>query len=79
MATAQHQKFVAIVRRDDESGKFVAEIPALPGALTEARTLEELRENLREVVALYLDDLDKFENEVTSKFVGFEEIEIVRG
>jgi predicted RNase H-like HicB family nuclease len=35
----------------EESGGFSAEVPALPGCITEGETLEELRANLREAVA----------------------------
>ena len=35
-----------------------AEVPELPGCLTEADTLDELRDNLREAISLYLEDED---------------------
>ncbi|HET8629929.1 MAG TPA: type II toxin-antitoxin system HicB family antitoxin [Thermomicrobiales bacterium] len=50
-------KIVAIVHEAKEGG-YWAEIPALPGAVTEADTLEELECNIREVAALYLEDDD---------------------
>ncbi len=50
------------------SADIVAYIPDLPGAHTQAETLEELRLNLKEVVALVLEDGEALEPE--SYFVG---------
>ena len=43
-----------IVRK--ESGRYCAEVPDLPGCLTEADTLDELEANVREAITLYLED-----------------------
>jgi len=43
-----------IVRK--EEGRFCAEVPDLPGCFTEADTLDELNDNLREAISLYLED-----------------------
>lgn len=43
----------AIVR-PEEGGGYSAEIPGLPGCFTEADTLEELRDNLRDAVEGWL-------------------------
>ncbi len=37
-----------------EEGGFWAEVPALPGCLTQAETLDELEINLREAIELWL-------------------------
>ena len=37
-----------------EEGGFWAEVPALPGCLTQAETLDELKANLREAIELWL-------------------------
>ena len=37
-----------------EDGGFWAEVPALPGCLTQGENLEELRSNLREAIELWL-------------------------
>lgn len=49
-------KLDCIVTRD-EDGVYCAEIPALPGLVTDGRTLVELRERLAEAVGLYLEDM----------------------
>ncbi|MDR1145360.1 MAG: type II toxin-antitoxin system HicB family antitoxin [Verrucomicrobiales bacterium] len=38
-----------------EEGGFWAEVPALPGCMTQGETIEELRANLREAIELYLE------------------------
>jgi predicted RNase H-like HicB family nuclease len=43
----------AIVHPAEEGG-FWAEVPALPGCLTQAETLDELKANLREAIELWL-------------------------
>lgn len=50
------QPYTAIIEQDTATGYYVAYIPDLPGAHTQAETLEELTENLKEVVALVLED-----------------------
>jgi predicted RNase H-like HicB family nuclease len=37
-----------------EEGGFWAEVPALPGCLGQAETLDELKANLREAIELWL-------------------------
>lgn len=41
----------------DENGVWCADVPALPGCHTDGRTLDELRANLADAVALYLEDM----------------------
>lgn len=49
-------KINCIVTRG-EDGVYCAEVPAMPGLVTDGRTLAELRERLAEAVGLYLEDL----------------------
>lgn len=44
-----------IVHKAEEGG-YWAEVPDLPGCFTEADTLDELDENVRDAIALYLED-----------------------
>jgi predicted RNase H-like HicB family nuclease len=39
-----------------EDGGYWAKVPSLPGVNTQGETLEELENNLREAIALYLSD-----------------------
>lgn len=50
------QAYTAIIEQDAATSLYVAYIPDLPGAHTQAETLEELHKNLEEVVALVLED-----------------------
>jgi predicted RNase H-like HicB family nuclease len=48
--------FTAVVEKCPQTGLFVAYVPGFPGAHTQAETLDELQSNLREVVAMLLED-----------------------
>ncbi|MCI4438296.1 type II toxin-antitoxin system HicB family antitoxin, partial [archaeon] len=43
---------------EDESGGYVAFVPALPGCHTQGDTLEELMKNVKEAIELYLETLN---------------------
>ncbi|MEX2527045.1 MAG: type II toxin-antitoxin system HicB family antitoxin [Gemmatimonadota bacterium] len=49
------REYEVIAERDSE-GWYVATVPALRGCHTQARTLEELRERVREAILLALED-----------------------
>ena len=44
--------FNAVIERDIETGLLVGSVPGLPGAHTQGATIEEVRANLSEVIAL---------------------------
>ena len=44
----------AVIHKAEEGG-FWAEVPALPGCVTQGETMEELHANLREAVELWLE------------------------
>jgi len=41
----------------DEDGVYVAEVPALPGCISQGRTRAEALENVKEAIAAYLKSL----------------------
>jgi predicted RNase H-like HicB family nuclease len=47
-------EFSVVIERDAE-GYYVASVPALPGCHTQARSLDELMDRVREAIALYLE------------------------
>lgn len=65
--------YSAVVERDPDTGYFVGFVPGFPGAHSQGATLDELSANLREVVAMLLED---GEPELLSEFVGLQNIVI---
>jgi predicted RNase H-like HicB family nuclease len=43
----------------DEDGVFVAEVPALPGCVSQGSTRTEAVANIKEAIAAYLESLQK--------------------
>jgi len=58
----QSFKFTAEIIRDKDINQYIGIIPGLPGAHSQASTLDQLYENLQEVVQLCLEELS--ENEI---------------
>ena len=50
--------YTAYIEWDKDTRLFVGTVPGLPGAHTQAATLDELRSNLAEVVALCLEEYE---------------------
>ena len=48
------REFSVVIERDDE-GYYVASVPALPGCHTQARSLDELMDRVREAITLCLE------------------------
>jgi len=42
---------------EDEDGRWVATVPALPGCVSQGRTATEARRNIREAISLHLSAL----------------------
>jgi predicted RNase H-like HicB family nuclease len=66
-----------VVIEQDEDGWFVATVPSLRGCHTQAKTLAELDERIREAVALCVE-AESSRNAVVpqNKFIGVHEMEI---
>ena len=67
------QPYTAIIEQDTATGYYVAYVPDLPGAHTQAETLEELKKNLQEVVELLLEEVPQ---KPESHFVGTQLVNI---
>lgn len=50
-------KFRVLVEQD-EDGIFVAEVPALPGCITQGSTRKEALANVQEAMELYIESLE---------------------
>lgn len=65
------KKFTAVIEKDSDTNLYVGYVPGFPGAHSQGETLDELKENLREVIEMLLEDeVLVFESE----FIGTQEI-----
>ena len=48
--------YTAVVERCLDTGLYVGYVPGFPGAQSQGETLEELNSNLKEVIAMLLED-----------------------
>ncbi len=65
--------FTAVIEKCKSTGLYVGYIPGLPGAHSQAETLDELNQNLKEVVEMLLED---GEPSVYSEFVGTQSVKV---
>jgi len=61
------RSFSAVVEKCPDTGLYVGYVPGFPGAHTQAATLDELHQNLREVIEMLLED---GEPALETEFVG---------
>ena len=47
-----------VLIEQDEDGVFIAEVPSLPGCVTQGATRDEALANSREAIAAYLESLE---------------------
>jgi len=69
-------RITGYIEWDAESGYYVATVPSIPGAHTQAQSLDELQKNLKEVVELCLQDLDPEERKSLPEFIGLQQLEV---
>lgn len=62
-----------VVERDPDTGLYVGHVPGWPGAHSQGATLDELRQNLREVVEMLLED---GESKLEAEFIGIQIIQV---
>ncbi len=66
----------AYIEKDTETGLYVAMVPGIPGAHTQAETLDELQENLKEVLELCLEEMEPENRQFLPQFVGIQQVEV---
>ena len=71
MRRRRMRTYTAVVERDAETGLYVGHVPGWPGAHSQAETLDELHANMREVLAMLLED---GEPRLEAEFVGTQTI-----
>ena len=67
--------FTAYIEWDPETNLYVGIVPSIPGAHTQASTLDELKNNLKEVLELCLEENADLKDSSTH-FVGLQQIEV---
>ena len=65
--------FNAVVEKCPDTGLYVGYVPGFPGAHSQAETLDDLQENLREVIEMLLED---GEPKLEAAFVGIQTIQV---
>jgi len=68
-----YRQFNVVVEKDSE-GYFVGTVPSLPGCHTQARSLDQLMERIKEAIELCLEVEDK--NQETLDFVGIQRVTV---
>ena len=69
-------KTLTVIVERDEEGRYVGSVPELPGCHTQAKTLDELMERIKEAIELYLEvEPDILQGEI-SRFVGIHHVEV---
>ena len=66
-------KYPIIITEADEGG-FWAEVPQLPGCVSQGETIAELKTNLRQAIAGYLETLDQTQLATCKRRVTIDEV-----
>lgn len=69
--------FTAYVEFDPDTKLYVGIVPGIPGAHSQAATLDELQDNLKEALELCLEEYQGSLEDLP-RFVGLQQIEVVR-
>ena len=70
-------RITAYIERDRETNLYVGIVPGIPGAHTQAESLDELQANLKEVLELCLDEMDPEGRRHLPEFAGIQQIEML--
>ncbi len=69
------KNFTAYVEWDPTTKLYVGIIPGVPGAHTQAASLDELQKNLKEVLELCLEEHEGLTEDLP-RFVGLQQVEV---
>ena len=67
------RQFDVVIERDSE-GYYVASVPQIPGCHTQARSLDEVTDRIREAIALCLEVEGAPEHEL--EFIGIQRVTV---
>jgi predicted RNase H-like HicB family nuclease len=65
------RSFTAVIEKCPDTGLYVGFVPGFPGAHSQGETLDELNENLKEVIAMLLED---GEPRLEAEFIGTQNV-----
>ncbi len=68
------REYYMVIERDGK-GWYVGNVPELPGCHTQARSLDELKERMREAIDLYLEDAGAADLP-SSEFIGVQKVAV---
>ena len=68
--------FTAEIMRDNELNQYIGIVPGLPGAHSQASTLDELYLNLKDVIQLCLQEMTEDEISNIPEFIGIQNISV---
>ena len=57
-----------VIIEQDEGGVFIAECPALQGCYAQGKTYEEAIENIKDVIAMCIEELREEKKKINLKF-----------
>jgi predicted RNase H-like HicB family nuclease len=66
----KNKEFYVVIERD-EDGIYIGEVPQLKSCYSQGETVDELMQNIREVIAMCLEEL---EEESTTEFIGVQRV-----
>ena len=69
-------KDFTIIIEQDEDGIYVASVPDLKGCHMQAKTLDELKERIKEAIQLYLEVESRLVEEIPLKLVGIHKVQV---
>lgn len=67
------KSYTYVVEKCPDTGLYVGYVPGFPGAHSQGETLEELRENMKEVIGMLTED---GEPELEAEFVGTQTVKV---
>ena len=72
----KHLQFNAQIERDKDTGMYIGFVPSLPGAHTQASSLDQLNVNLKEVIELCIEELSEEELANLPEFIGMQNVTV---
>jgi predicted RNase H-like HicB family nuclease len=65
--------YTAVIEKCGDTGLYVGYVPGFPGAHSQAESLDELKNNLKEVIEMLLED---GEPDLETEFIGTQTIQV---